>query len=115
MTYDVVCDGCRLSYHETAPGYAPQEGVPMKGYDFRLKEPWKSAGWSSFPETADYEYGSLECPGCGATYANGSGFPRLVPREEPHTLFICDECFREFPTEHGMKVHQRTHRVKENA
>ena len=113
MIYDVKCDGCHESYHRTTGGYDGSR--PAKGSDFVLKDPWKSAGWSSFPENEDYEYGSLLCPGCGVSYANGSGFPALIPRAEEHAQpdpVVCDECGSTFKTERGLGQHmKKTHGV----
>ena len=79
IIYDVICDGCGQSFHETRPGYDPKQ--PAKGYNFRMKQPWRGYGWSSFPENEDSVYGALECPGCGTLYGNGSGFPKIKARE----------------------------------
>ena len=73
---DVQCENCRGVFHETTARF--RRGVPAKGYMLRLKEPYRSYGWDSFPETEDFGYASLECPGCGVPYAAGSGMLTLI-------------------------------------
>ena len=82
--FDVICDNCLQVFHETVPvgtnGFNPEE--PVNGSMLRLKEPYRSRGWSSFAENEDSEYGSLTCPGCGAVYGNCSGILKYVEQKE---------------------------------
>ena len=73
---DVKCDNCGGIFHETTDKYTP--AVPAKGYMLRLKEPYRSYGWDSFPENEDFGYASLECPQCGIPYGYGTGILKLV-------------------------------------
>jgi len=66
MTFDVICPGCKGRFHETTDKYT-EEATP-DGSMFRLKKPWRSWRWRSFPEQSYITLGALECPGCGASY-----------------------------------------------
>lgn len=63
------------SYHETTEAFDPSRR-PHGGM-FRLKEPYRSNGWESFPEHEGVTGDALECPNCGAPY----GYPVRV--DEP--------------------------------
>lgn len=57
-----------------------------------------------------------ECPECGTKYTlflkpihqsyKVLGIQKFKSKEEETTKFICEDCQREFNTEHGLKVHR---------
>lgn len=63
---DVVCKRCEGCFHETTEHYDP--AIPPSGHMFRLKEPFRTWGWPSFPEF-DNGPGELVCPKCDHPYA----------------------------------------------
>lgn len=75
---DVICPGCRKSYHTTTEAFNPYR--PANGAMVRLKDPWRKWGWCSFgdagnglppniAERPDTYWSMMECPGCGAPLA----------------------------------------------
>jgi hypothetical protein len=81
--YDVQCHSCRQSFHETTELFAKDDRP--NGAMFRLKEPYRSNKWGSFPETQDVHGGRLECPGCGFLYVDHLGNLKafLIERDDP--------------------------------
>lgn len=77
---DVICPWCAGSYHETTSDYLPD--VATTGNMLRLKEPYRSDGWSSFPEDVSMSFGSLECPACGGMYCGDDGIVETRVRED---------------------------------
>jgi len=76
---DVFCRYCKQGpFHETTSKYDPDEVTT--GDMLRLKEPYRSRGWTSFPERKEYRRGSLECPGCGAPYPDKDGKVTLAKK-----------------------------------
>ena len=65
---DVICPQCGGRYHETTLGFI--RGAVTTGNMLRLKDTYRSNGWTSFPEHAGMAYGSLECPECGGAYSS---------------------------------------------
>jgi len=77
----VICqNGCHGVYLETTEQFDPDK-TPHGGM-FRLVEPYKGNGWSSFPEHEGVTGAALECPDCGAPYLNSSNRVALVPGSE---------------------------------
>ena len=75
---DVICPGCKRSYHETTPSF--DGSASPRGNMVRLKEPWRKWGWCSFgdqgnglpPKLAESPrtlWAAMDCPGCGAPLA----------------------------------------------
>jgi len=113
---DVICPGCRKSFHVTTGAYSPHR--PANGSMVRLKNPWRKWGWCSFgdagnglpPEIAerpDTYYSMMDCPGCGAPLApNG----KLTIREpEPEPEFVCSVCGKACKSALGLNSHMRSH------
>jgi transposase-like protein len=69
----------------------------------RLKEPYRTWGWSSFAENEDSQYGSLECPNCNVPYGGGSG--ELTVREDEFTCKPCNKTWK-------LKMHYTNHMQK---
>jgi len=65
---DIICPSCSGRYHETTDAF--KLGVTTTGNMLRLKEPYRSNGWTSFPEHEGMSYGALECPECGNQYSS---------------------------------------------
>lgn len=111
---DVICPGCKSRYHETTDRYDADK-VP-NGSMLRLKEPWRSWGWSSFPELDSSVLADLECPGCGVSYLNKDNRLTVdVPADiDAHIKLMSAEGLR--PSEIGERVgltHQAvTKRIK---
>lgn len=96
---DVVCPGCRRSFHATTEAFNPYK--TPRGHMVRLKNPWRKWGWCSF---GDMDNGltpwmaerpttlpsAMHCPGCGAPMAPSGkltvrcadGRPFVAPPEE---------------------------------
>lgn len=107
---DVICPGCRKSYHTTTGQFNPYK--PVNGAMVRLKDPWRKWGWCSFgdagnglppdiAERPDTYWSMMECPGCGAplapsgnlTVRQSDGQPFVPPGEDyykpkPQTLVV---------------------------
>lgn len=74
---DVICPGCKRSYHETTSTY--DGTVVARGDMVRLKDPWRKWGWSTFgdglepaiAETRRTLWSSMSCPMCNAPLAPG--------------------------------------------
>ncbi|HAA05530.1 MAG TPA: hypothetical protein DCE18_19490 [Syntrophobacteraceae bacterium] len=96
MPLDVQCWGCGGIFHETndedgwiklddGGGEIPNPRVkrffpdkPATGSMFKLKEPYTSYGWDTFPHDESVTGEALECPSCGAPYVNASGKVQVV-------------------------------------
>jgi hypothetical protein len=95
---DVVCPGCRKSFHTTTQAFNPYKTA--NGAMLHLKDPWRKWGWCSFgdasnglppalAERPDTYWSMMDCPGCGTplapsgrltvTHPDGSEF---VPPDE---------------------------------
>jgi len=78
-------NGCQQFFHETTDQFDP-EATPHGGM-FSLMEPFRSNGWNSFPEHVGVVGSALECPDCGAPYADSSNRVKLdgdhVPTSAP--------------------------------
>ena len=100
---DVICLGCRKSFHSTTEAFNPYR--PVRGHMVRLKDPWRKWGWCSFgdmdnglpPRMAEKPAtlpSMMDCPGCGAPLAPGGrltvrcadGKPFVNPPEEFYKL-----------------------------
>jgi translation initiation factor IF-1 len=77
---DVICRSCAGVYHETTVSFT--EDISLNGGMFRLKEPYKSNGWSSFPEHSGVTGQAIECPNCGSPYADINGKLKLSGVDE---------------------------------
>lgn len=75
---DVICPGCRKSYHETTEAFDADKSP--RGNMVKLKDPWRKWGWCSFgdagngipPKMAESPrtlWSAMDCPGCGAPMA----------------------------------------------
>ena len=87
--FDVVCRSCRGIFHETQDKDGWMDGPDGKKirnpfiskFDpkapnasmFRLKEQFVSWGWTDFSKDPSLSGDALECPSCGAPYADGTG------------------------------------------
>lgn len=87
--FDVVCRSCRGIFHETNDKDEWMDGPEGKKIRnpfiskfnpkapnasmFRLKEQYVSWGWTDFPKDPSLTGDALECPACGAPYADGDG------------------------------------------
>ena len=74
--HDVICPGCRESYHETTRRYNPNRDA--NAGMLKLKDEYISYGWDQPPPDPTAGYGFLECPQCGAPLAPSG---RLEVRE----------------------------------
>jgi len=77
---DVICPQCKGKFHETTNQYDPS--IPANGSMFRLKEPWRSWRWSSFPGQPFCKGGDIVCPQCGAKYLDDKGRACVVSCDE---------------------------------
>lgn len=79
--YDVQCQRCCGTFHETTEKFDPL--VAANGTMFKLKQQYRDAGWSSFPQYPDTQYENIVCPSCGAGYLDNKGIAlRLNPTKE---------------------------------
>ena len=74
--HDVICPGCRESYHETTKRYNPNRDA--NAGMLKLKDIYISYGWDQPPPDPTAGYGFLECPNCSAPLAPSG---RLEVRE----------------------------------
>ena len=129
MPLDVICPGCGESYHETTKSFNPD--IEANAGMIRLKEPWKSWGWTEPPPDPTAGYGLLECPGCEAQLAPSGHLKvkeqdsvtisfedklaSLEVNEEGEIMgFICPVCQRKFKTNANLGKHMRVHKhIKE--
>lgn len=76
--FDVICPGCRQSFHRTTSAFNPYNTA--RGDMVHLKNPWRKWGWCSFgdagnglqPDIAESPstyWSVMECPGCGTPLA----------------------------------------------
>ena len=131
--HDVICPGCRESYHVTTSSYSPNRDA--NAGMLKLKDEFKSYGWDEPPPDPTAGYGLLECPNCSAPLAPSG---RLEVREkevkvEPDHIaitsedklppvqvdaageikaFICPFCQREFKKKANLGSHMRVHKDK---
>jgi hypothetical protein len=75
---DIICPGCRKSYHTTTAAFNPYQSP--RGDMVHLKDPWRKWGWCSFgdalngipveiAERKNTYWSMMECPGCGTPLA----------------------------------------------
>ena len=123
--HDVICPGCRESYHETTRKYKPNRDAHAGMLE--LKAIYKSYGWDEPVRDPTAGYGILICPNCEAPLAPsgrlevrlkgtpGSGpvedkepEPNLPPVdkliEDDSTVLICPKCQTPVITAEGDKV-----------
>jgi len=107
---DVKCPQCKRTYYETTDTYDPN--VRPNGSMLRLKDPWKSRGWSTYgldrAEGAGLLAGDMECVGCSAPLAP-SGRLKVVDPE-----FVCEVCGKACKSALGLNSHKRSHKDKTN-
>lgn len=74
----IKCPSCCQCYHETTDKFNPD--IRPDGSMVRLKEPWRSWGWSPFGDSEDGREirfaetsatlaSDMNCPGCGSPLA----------------------------------------------
>ena len=78
--HEVICPGCRESYHETTKSYKPNRDA--NAGMLKLKDIYISYGWDQPPPDPTAGYGFLECPNCSAPLAP-SGRLEVRERELP--------------------------------
>jgi len=103
----VICPGCTGVYHECNERYDPD--IPANGTMFRLREPWKSYGWTDFPKDEHVCFGGLVCPHCDTPYTDSAGKVTLEERPEEGD-FICPVCKRGFKSAFALSGHMRSHK-----
>jgi len=116
MPLDVICPGCGECYHETTKSF--KSGIDANAGMIRLKEPWKSYGWTEPPPDPTAGYGFLECPQCGAQLAPSGHLmvrkqvlpPGQLPNNSGKGKWICPVCQREFKSKANLGAHMRVHK-----
>ena len=116
MTLDVICPGCRKSYHETTQAYDPDKTA--NGAMVRLKNPWRKWGWCTFgdagnglppkiAERPDTYCSMMDCPGCGTPLAPSGKL--TVNDIEPEEEHVCEVCGKVCKSALGLHSHMRSH------
>lgn len=110
--HDVICPGCRESYHETTDSYNPNKDA--NAGMLKLKDEYISYGWDQPPPDPTAGYGLLECPQCLAPLAP-SGRLEVRERENQDTVdepmvFKCPDCPNEYDSIQALNAHRRVHK-----
>jgi len=103
---DIICPGCRKSYHSTTELYDP--ALTANGAMVRLKEPWRKWGWCTFgdagnglppkiAERKDTYWSVMDCPGCGAPMAPSGKLTVKEPEGKP-LVEVLEPCFDNLST-----------------
>ena len=120
--HDVICPGCRESYHETTASYYPEKDANAGMLE--LKDIYKSYGWDEPVRDPTAGYGILICPDCEAPLAPSGRLevrlketpPGPVEGKEPEpelpedevqqsdTVLICPKCQTPVIAAEGDKV-----------
>ena len=126
--YDVICPGCKGTYHETGELFDSE--ATSHGAMFRLKPKYgpKGNNWSSFPFNSSMRSGDLECPSCGALYCGGGVRvtvkaqaveiqevkPLPIIERVPTAAHVCPDCGKVCKTGGALAGHMRYCKVKSN-
>lgn len=103
--HDVICPGCRESYHETTRTYNPNRDA--NAGMLKLKAIYKSYGWDEPVPDPTAGYGILECPNCSAPLAP-SGRLEVRERELPPGQLPIEELDKNYPEqEQGFTYYQK--------
>ena len=97
--HDVICPGCRESYHLTTKTYRPNRDANAGMLE--LKAIYKSYGWDEPVRDPTAGYGILICPDCEAPLAPSG---RLEVREVVAALVEEKEAEPELPVEETQQV-----------